>query len=114
MQPLQWADLGTSGFIVAPQVHIQIDKSWNKNTQSDSITWTIIHDQTSTRQGHGRCLHARSTLSMEMQACLHAIIWAHERVYNCISIYTDSELLVNCLCLSKMGDISIEWVIQDI
>lgn len=99
-------DLAPLGFIFANiaqsliATHMYTSRSsapWRRTTRSSSVVWISTDAQISTRLGHDYCIHASSALLTEAQACLHALTWAHERNHKCLSIYTNSTILVNYL-----------------
>ncbi|XP_010692677.1 uncharacterized protein LOC104905754 [Beta vulgaris subsp. vulgaris] len=103
-----------SSFSGVPQLHIQVDGSWAKQSPLAGIAWVAQIGTNHTHQGKGICILADSALLAEAMACLEALVWANGQGYQRVAVHTDSEIVVQSLRNPRIQPTTIAWTLNDV
>ncbi|XP_021837769.2 uncharacterized protein [Spinacia oleracea] len=95
---------------------IVVDGSWFKNSKNSGMGWCLDRDQSSTDRIIGGAQHgtAFSALHTEVLACLLSLCWASQAGLRRITVFTDSQCLVEILRSPDIMDIQLIWTIAEI
>ncbi|KAF5943137.1 hypothetical protein HYC85_020779 [Camellia sinensis] len=91
-----------------------VDELWWHEDGSASIAWICYRDDGESMAQRAQQMHLASPFATEVMACHQAIQWAKEQNLCKVSIWTDSQLLVDVLCNRVSPFCSSITIIADI
>ncbi|XP_021865192.2 uncharacterized protein [Spinacia oleracea] len=99
-----------------PITTIVIDGSWHKNTRNAGMGWCLDNQYTPSDRilGGAQFGYADSALQTEVTACLLSLRWAAEAGIGRVTIFSDSQRLVDLLRSDDVTDIQLIWTLAEI
>uniref|UniRef100_A0A803MWP5 CCHC-type domain-containing protein n=1 Tax=Chenopodium quinoa TaxID=63459 RepID=A0A803MWP5_CHEQI len=110
-------DLGCEGSIGWDRnedVIIEIDGSWQKQSGNAGFGWSFLEDGSNFENGGGSYGKTNLAVQAEFKACQLALIWARQKYYEMVKIYTNIDILVHRLKAPIQANIELQWKVKDI